>query len=140
MKCALFFFALLVSLPVQSSATSSATITQQEIQTWLELCKSLRTEIEALKSSSANSKRSLQELEQALTDSGNQIAALSRSLETSEAKTSELTRLLTEAQALSTSLKNSLDELRRERDVERVWWVVGVIAVGLVSWFVGRWR
>jgi septal ring factor EnvC (AmiA/AmiB activator) len=139
MKCVLLFFALLVSSPVPSSATSS-TITPQEIQTWLELCKSLRTEIEALKSSSANSRQSLQELEQALTDSGNQIAALSQSLETSEAKTTELTRLLTEAQALSTSLNLSLDELRRERDVERVWWVVGIIVGGVASWGVGRWK
>jgi len=139
MKCALFFFALLVSLPVQSSATSS-TITPQEIQTWLELCKSLRTEIEALKLSSASSKQSLQELEQALTDSGNQIAALSKSLETSETKTSELTRLLTEAQTLSTSLKHSLDGLRRERDIERVWWLAAIVAVGAASWGVGRWR
>jgi uncharacterized protein involved in exopolysaccharide biosynthesis len=139
MKCALLCLSLLLS-PLSLSATSSATITPQEIQTWLELCKSLRAEIEALKSSSANSKQSLQELEQALTDSGNQIAALSRSLDTSEAKTSELTRLLTEAQALSTSLKHSLDELRRERDVERVWWVVAIIVGGVASWGVGRWR
>jgi septal ring factor EnvC (AmiA/AmiB activator) len=139
MKCVLFFFALLVSLPVESSATPS-TITTQEIQTWLELCKSLRAEIEALKSSSASSKQSLQELEQALTDSTNQIAALSRSLETSESKASELTRLLNEAQTLSTNLRHLLDGLKRERDVERVWWGVGILAACLASWGVGRWR
>jgi hypothetical protein len=47
---------------------------------------------------------------------------------------------LTEAQALSTSLKRSLDGLKRERDVERVWWGLAIVAVGVVSWGVGRWR